>query len=407
MTAERVIKMKKANRVFWIVLDGVGVGEAPDASQFGDLGANTLGNTAAETLKKRGSSLNLPNLLKLGIDRVTPIAGASAPQEIIGAYGKAREQSKGKDTTSGHWEMTGLVVDHAFPVFEKGFSQETLDRWIKENHLPGVLGNYPASGTEIIEKLGIEHLETGKPILYTSGDSVWQVAAHEEVFGLERLYSICKSARKICDELNVGRVIARPFVGDPRKGVPFKRTYNRKDYAQLPFGPTILDDLTAKKIPVLGVGKISNIFAGRGVPENIDTKGNTDGLRVTLEQIKTRDSGLVYVNLIDFDMNYGHRRDVTGFAAALEEADTAIGKMMEAMRADDLLILTADHGNDPTYRGTDHTREHVPVIAYSPSLKKGIDLGVRSSFADMGATVYEALTNEAASHGKSFLNQLI
>ena len=399
--------MKKANRVFWIVLDGVGVGETPDAKQFGDLGANTLGNTAAETLKKRGSPLKLPNLLKLGIHHVTPIAGATEPSEIIGAYGKAREQSKGKDTTSGHWEMTGLVVNHAFPVFEKGFSPETLDRWVKENQLPGVLGNYPASGTEIIEKLGIEHLETGKPILYTSGDSVWQVAAHEEVFGLERLYSICKSARKICDELNVGRVIARPFVGDPRKGTPFKRTYNRKDYAQLPFGPTILDDLTAKKIPVLGVGKISNIFAGRGVPENIDTKGNTDGLRVTLEQVQTRESGLVYVNLIDFDMNYGHRRDVAGFAMALEEADTAIGKIMEAMHADDLLILTADHGNDPTYRGTDHTREHVPVIAYSPSLKKGVDLGVRTSFADMGATVYEALTSEAHPSGNSFLNQLI
>jgi len=407
MTAERIIEMKKANRVFWIVLDGVGVGETPDAKQFGDLGANTLGNTAAETLKKRGSPLKLPNLLKLGIHHVTPIAGATEPSEIIGAYGKAREQSKGKDTTSGHWEMTGLVVNHAFPVFEKGFSPETLDRWVKENQLPGVLGNYPASGTEIIEKLGIEHLETGKPILYTSGDSVWQVAAHEEVFGLERLYSICKSARKICDELNVGRVIARPFVGDPRKGTPFKRTYNRKDYAQLPFGPTILDDLTAKKIPVLGVGKISNIFAGRGVPENIDTKGNTDGLRVTLEQVQTRESGLVYVNLIDFDMNYGHRRDVAGFAMALEEADTAIGKIMEAMHADDLLILTADHGNDPTYRGTDHTREHVPVIAYSPSLKKGVDLGVRTSFADMGATVYEALTSEAHPSGNSFLNQLI
>jgi phosphopentomutase len=393
-------------RVFWIVLDGVGVGETPDAAQFNDLGSNTLGNTAAATLRKRGSPLQIPNLLKLGVHHVTPIAGSLPPKEIVGAYGKALEQSQGKDTTSGHWEMAGLVVHHAFPVFEKGFSEETLDRWVKENQLPGYLGNYPASGTDIIEKLGIEHIETGKPIVYTSGDSVWQVAAHEEFFGLDRLYSVCKSARKICDELNVGRVIARPFIGDPRKGIPFKRTYNRKDYAQLPFGKTILDSLVAKKVPVLGVGKISNIFAGVGVPVNIDTKGNTDGLRVTLEQLKARDAGLIYVNLIDFDMNYGHRRDVDGFATALEEADVAIGKLMAGMNPDDLMILTADHGNDPTYRGTDHTREHVPVIAYSPSAKPGVDLGVRTSFSDMGATVYEALTNEAHASGKSFLKQL-
>jgi phosphopentomutase len=390
-------------RVFWIVLDGVGVGETPDAVQFGDTGSNTLGNTAAQTFKKRGTPLQIPNLLKLGTHLVTPIAGATPPKEIIGAYGKARELSQGKDTTSGHWEMAGLVVKDAFPVFENGFSKEVMDRWVKENHLPGYLANYAASGTEIIEKLGIESIETGKPIVYTSGDSVWQVAAHEEFFGLDKLYSVCKSARKICDELNIGRVIARPFIGDPRQGIPFKRTYNRKDYAQLPFGKTILDGLVAKKVPVLGIGKISNIFAGVGIPENIDTKGNTDGLRVTLEQLKDRDSGLIYVNLIDFDMNYGHRRDVDGFATALEEADVAIGKMIEQMRPDDLMILTADHGNDPTYRGTDHTREHVPVICYSPSAKKNVDLGVRNSFADMGATVYEALTHESHPSGKSFL----
>jgi phosphopentomutase len=393
-------------RVFWIVLDGVGVGETPDAVQFGDQGSNTLGNTAIETFKKRGTALQIPNLLKLGTHLITPIAGSTPPSEIVGSYGKALERSQGKDTTSGHWEMAGLVVTDAFPVFENGFSEDVMQRWVKENNLPGYLGNYAASGTDIVEKLGIESIESGKPIVYTSGDSVWQVAAHEEFFGLEKLLSVCKSARKICDELNVGRVIARPFIGDPRKGIPFKRTYNRKDYAQLPFGRTILDDLVAKNIPVLGVGKISNIFAGVGVPENIDTKGNTDGLKVTIELLKGRPAGLIYVNLIDFDMNYGHRRDVDGFATALEEADIAIGEIMKQMNPDDLMILTADHGNDPTYRGTDHTREYAPVIAYSPSAKKNVNLGIRQSFSDMGATVFEALTKQPHASGKSFLSEM-
>lgn len=393
-------------RVIWIVMDGVGVGETPDARDFGDTGANTLGNLATATLRARGTPLQIPNLLKLGAHLVTPIAGAPAPKQVIGAHGKALEQSTGKDTTSGHWEMAGLVVKKPFAVYPEGFDQKIVDRWCKENQLPGVLGNKAASGTEIIEEYGAEHMRTGKPILYTSADSVWQVAAHEETFGLQRLYDVCKSARKIGDELNLGRVIARPFVGDPSKGVPFKRTYNRKDLAQLPFGRTILTDLVDRKIPVLGVGKISNIFAGVGIPENIDTKGNTDGLRVVLEQMDSRASGLIYVNLIDFDMLYGHRRDIPGFAAAMEEFDLALGKMLAKMRDDDLLILTADHGNDPTYRGTDHTREHVPVICYSPRLKREVNLGVRKAFSDMGATVFEALTREPHTSGKSFLAEM-
>jgi phosphopentomutase len=396
----------KMKRVMWIVLDGLGAGETPDAVSFGDTGANTLGNLAAQTFKTRGTPLQIPNLMKLGAHKITPIAGETSNPKIIGAYGKALEKSQGKDTTSGHWEMTGLVVDQAFPVFENGFSEEIMQEWVKENNLPGYLGNKPASGTEILEELGMEHILTGKPIVYTSGDSVWQVAAHETFFGLDKLLKICKSARVICDRLNVGRVIARPFIGDPRQGIPFKRTYNRKDYAQLPFGRTILDDLVAKKIPVLGVGKISNIFAGVGVPENIDTQGNTHGLEVTLNLLKDRKEGLIYVNLIDFDMLYGHRRDVKGFAGALEEFDITLGKIMSAMNADDLLILTADHGNDPTYRGTDHTREFVPVIAYTPSLKGAVDLGIREGFSDMGATIYEALTGSPHASGKSFLSEL-
>ena len=302
--------------------------------------------------------------------------------------------------------MAGLVVREAFPVYEQGFPDAVVERWVRENGLPGVLGNHAASGTEIIEKLGPEHMRSGKPILYTSADSVWQVAAHEESFGLDRLYEICKSARKICDELNLGRVIARPFIGDPSRGIPFKRTYNRKDYAQLPFGPTVLDRLTDAGVPVLGIGKISNIFAGVGVPRNIDTQGNTDGLRVLLDCMDRESAGLIYVNLIDFDMLYGHRRDVPGFAAALEEFDLALGAMMAKANPDDLFILTADHGNDPTYRGTDHTREFVPVLAWSPSMKHSVDLGIRESFADMGATIEEALTGKRPSTNTSFLNHL-
>lgn len=395
-------------RVIWIVLDGVGVGEAPDAAAFKDTGSNTLGNLSKKIKDARGTPLHIPNLMRLGAGNVTSLSNDSgiSNSEIIGAYGKAAEKSTGKDTTSGHWEMTGLVVSEPFEVFEKGFPQEIVDRWVKENNLPGYLCNTAASGTDIIDRLGPEHMQTGKPILYTSADSVWQVAAHEESFGLNRLYEVCKSARKICDELNVSRVIARPFIGDPSKGIPFKRTYNRKDYAQLPFGKTILDDLCEKKIPVLGIGKISNIFAGVGVPENIDTKGNTDGLAVTLHEIQTRKSGLIFVNLIDFDMLYGHRRDIVGFASALEEADVAIGTMMNSMSDDDLMILTADHGNDPTYPGTDHTREFVPVICYAPKSRKNVSLGIRNSFSDMGATIHEALTGEPHSSGKSFLSEL-
>lgn len=337
---------------------------------------------------------------------MTPVEGANAPASIIGAYGKAAEISKGKDTTSGHWEMTGLPVHHAFPVYENGFPAAVVDRWVKENNLPGILGNHAASGTEIIEKLGPEHIKTGKPILYTSADSVWQVAAHETAFGLDRLYAVCKSARKICDEMNIGRVIARPFVGDPSKGIPFSRTYNRKDYAQLPFGKTVLDQLVSEKVRVTGVGKISNIFAGIGVPENIDTQGNTHGLKVTLDLVREKREGLIYVNLIDFDMLYGHRRDTKGFGFALEEADKTIGAIMTEMTNDDLMILTADHGNDPTYPGTDHTREFVPVIAYTPRMKKACDLGIRSSFADMGSTIVHALAGHPHTIGESFLNQL-
>ncbi len=394
-------------RVFWIVLDGVGVGESPDAREFGDAGANTLSNLSRAILKKRGTPLVIPNLMKLGIHLVTPVEGAPLPSRILGAYGKAQEESQGKDTTSGHWEMAGLPVREAFPVYENGFPAHLVDHWVRENGLPGVLGNCAASGTEILEKLGPEHMATGKPILYTSADSVWQVAAHEETFGLERLYQICKSARTLVDGINLGRVIARPFVGDPKKGIPFQRTYNRKDYSMLPSAPTVLDALSAQSIPVLGVGKISNIFAGRGVPENIDTAGNTDALRVMKECLRNRETGLIFVNLIDFDMLYGHRRDVSGFASALEEFDQSLGEFFSECVPGDLVLLTADHGNDPTFPGTDHTREFVPVLAFTPGGTGEVDLGIRKTFADLGATVHHALTGAPHPCGKSFLAELL
>lgn len=396
------------DRVILVVLDGVGAGELPDANTYSDTGSNTLGNLARDLPKKAGRTLSLPNLAKLGIGNITEIVGvpATKPGEGHGAFGKARELSLGKDTTSGHWEMAGLVVNKAFKTFPNGFSDEIVSRWVKECNLPGVLGNKAASGTEIIEELGAEHLATGKPILYTSADSVWQIAAHEETFGLQRLYEISKVARKICDELDISRVIARPFIGNPATGTPFKRTYHRKDLAQLPFGRTILDLLVEKGVPTLGIGKISSIYAGVGIQKNIDTAGNTDGIRVLIEQMKETKKGLIFCNLIDFDMLYGHRRDVVGFAGALEEYDRALPEILATMGPRDLLIMTADHGNDPTYPGSDHTREYIPLLAYSPSSGPGpLDLGVRDTFADIGATVIEALLGkpEPKLAGNSFL----
>ncbi|MGZ3708154.1 MAG: phosphopentomutase, partial [Bdellovibrionota bacterium] len=336
----------KFDRVIWIVLDGVGAGELPDAQVYGDHGANTLGNLSRAYHAKTGKTLSLPNMEAWGLGNITAIDGVPSRATGLGegAAGRAIELSLGKDTTSGHWEMAGLVVSKAFKTFPDGFSAEIIDRWVKENGLPGILGNKAASGTEIIEELGEEHVRTGKPIVYTSADSVWQIAAHEQAFGLERLYKISKSARVICDELQIGRVIARPFIGDPTQGIPFKRTYHRKDYAQIPFAQTYLDVLRERKIDTLGIGKISNIYAGQGISENIDTEGNADGIRVMLEQLEKRTHGLLFCNLIDFDMLYGHRRDVTGFARALEEFDAAVPELKKRLTPRDLVLIAADHG---------------------------------------------------------------
>jgi phosphopentomutase len=400
-------------RVLWIVLDGVGVGALPDAAAFNDVGADTLGNLSAKR------KLKLPHLQKLGIGNLTGIAGVpafadSARLKGTAFFGKAAELSRGKDTTSGHWEMAGIVTETPMATFPKGFPLELVGRWVEENKLPGVLGNCAASGTEIIERLGAEHMATGKPILYTSADSVWQVAAHEKSFGLQKLYKICKSARALCDDVgggkSLGRVIARPFVGDPSKGKPFTRTYNRKDYAQLPPRKTYLDALVSARVPTLGIGKISAIFAGQGIARNIDTEGNVDGLKVVAKQLDSFKRGLIFCNLIDFDMLYGHRRDVAGFAKAMETFDVALGRIQKQMRAGDLLVITGDHGNDPTYRGTDHTREYVPVIGWTPEGKGAVEGGILPTFADMGATVAQALTGDArvaGLAGESFLERWV
>ncbi|MBC7692139.1 MAG: phosphopentomutase [Methylotenera sp.] len=404
------------DRVIWIVLDGVGAGELPDAKAYGDTGSNTLGNLAKSL--KNNKTLSLPHLEAMGLGNITTIQGVPprAAGKGEGAFGKAVELSRGKDTTSGHWEMAGLVVTQAFETFPNGFPQEVVDRWCRENKLPGVLGNKSASGTEIIEELGAEHLATGKPILYTSADSVWQIAAHEEVFGLQRLYDISKSARKIGDELGLSRVIARPFIGNPAEGKPFKRTYNRKDYAQHPHGETILDILQQNGIPTLGIGKISSIYAGHGIAENIDTAGNEDGIKVLIEQLDQTKKGLIFCNLIDFDMLYGHRRDVEGFAVALEDFDAALPAIKARMTSRDLMIIASDHGNDPTYRGSDHTREYIPLLTYSPAqtLAGPVDLGIRTSFGDVGATVIHALLGKAdyagaknPLAGKTFLPKIV
>lgn len=385
-------------RVFIIVLDGVGVGELPDAQAFGDRGSDTMGNLSKAFAKTAGRVLALPHLEKLGLGNLTNVLGVNPVQtgEGQGACGKARELSPGKDTTSGHWEMAGLVVNTAFRTYPNGFSTEIVEKWARENGLPGVLGNKAASGTEILDELGEECVRTGKPILYTSADSVWQVAAHEEAFGLDRLYAICKSARTLCDSLGVSRVIARPFIGDPSKGEPYQRTYHRKDLAVPPPRKTLLDALTAKGVPTTGIGKISAIYAGQGIQTSIETAGNADGLRRMEESLDSIPKGLVFCNLIDTDMLYGHRRDVPGFARAMEEFDSFLGRFLPRLEKTDLFLVTADHGNDPTYRGTDHTREFVPILAYSPAQTSlgPIALGERSSFGDVGATTWEALTGE-------------
>jgi phosphopentomutase len=384
------------DRVVVIVLDSVGCGAAPDAAQYGDEGSNTLGNMS---VKLRG--LTLPHLQGLGLGQLTTILGVPPVARPRGGYGRMREASAGKDTTTGHWEMAGLRVDESFPTFPNGFPKEMIERFIREIGR-GVLGNKPASGTEILEELGEKHLETGNVIVYTSADSVFQVAAHEEKVPLDELYHICQVARRLCDEVPVARVIARPFIG--QKGA-WKRTYNRRDFSMPPPAPTVLDAIGEAQLPVVGVGKIWDIFAGHGVGENVHTEGNADGMERTLEAMDRTPRGMVFSNLVDFDMLYGHRRDPAGYYRALQEFDAFIPKIEERLGPRDLCIITADHGNDPTFRGTDHTREYVPLLALGAKAA-GRDLGIRLGFFDLAQTIADAFGLTPRSRGISFLSQV-
>jgi phosphopentomutase len=385
------------NRVIVIVLDSVGAGEAPDAASYGDQGSATLTN-----IGKSVGNLSLPNLGALGLGRITPIQGTPPSAQPIGAFGKMQEHSRGKDTTTGHWEMMGIVIQEPFATYPNGFPEEILKPFIERTGR-GVLGNKAASGTDILTELGEEQSKTGKWIVYTSADSVFQIAAHEEVIPLDELYKGCEIAREILDQYMVGRVIARPYVGKPGA---FKRTYNRRDFSMQPPTQMVLDALSNAKVPITAVGKIEDIYAGRGISRSIHTEGNADGIIKIAEELDITKQGFIFANLVDFDMLYGHRNDPAGYAKCLEEFDAALPSITSKLQDGDLLLITADHGNDPTSKSTDHSREYVPLLAYGPKLKKGVDLGVRQGFADLGATIADALRVPWSGTGTSFLSQL-
>ena len=386
-------------RIIILVMDSVGIGHAPDAAKFNDEGSNTLGHIEATA-----GLIHCPTLRSLGLANIADIKTDEAP--VMGAYGKMEEVSTGKDTTSGHWEMMGHPVTVPFPTFYDGFPVELMDTFTKETSY-GYLGNEVASGTEIIERLGVEHMKTGKPIVYTSADSVFQIAAHEDVIPLEDLYRMCEITRnKVCvGDYYVGRIIARPFIGEPGH---FVRTSNRHDYSRMPEHRMVQQELQAAQIPTVAVGKIGDIYAHVGWDESYPTKSNTHGMNVVPYLLGSSfESGLMMVNLVEFDSLYGHRRNVEGYKRAIEDFDYQLSGLLPLLKDDDLLIITADHGNDPTWHGTDHTREHVPLLAYSPSMKEAIDLGLRHSFGDIGQTVLANFGLSPYAVGTSFLKDIM
>jgi len=397
-------------RAIILVLDSFGIGATDDADRFGDVGANTLGSIARVRAESREGPLQMPNLARLGLFHAGKessgeyAAGVDTHVDIVGAYGYAAELSSGKDTPSGHWEIAGLPVLFDWGYFTdktNTFPPELLDALIERGDLPGVLGNCHASGTTIIAELGDEHRATGKPIVYASADSVFQIACHEESFGLQRLYDLCDIARELVDDYNIGRVIARPFVGDGPE--TYARTGNRRDLTTPPHAPTVLDKLKAAGGEVISIGKISDIYAHQGITQTIKVSGNAALFDATLEAMRSApDRSIVFTNFVDFDMLFGHRRDVSGYAAALEYFDVRLPEIIELMNADDLLLLTADHGCDPTWPGSDHTREHIPVIAYGDGVKAG-SLGKRETFADIGQSLAAFFKLEPMDYGSSFL----
>ena len=393
-----MLKDNAFDRMVLIVLDSAGIGEMPDAADWGDAGSDTLGHILASR------EVRLPNLRSYGLGNIRPLKNLAPVENPRGAYGRCALASNGKDTTTGHWEMAGIILERAFPTYPNGFPKAIIDRFVKEANVPGILGNVPASGTEIIKELGEEHVRTGKPIVYTSADSVFQIAAHEEVIPIPRLYEICETARNILrGDDEVGRVIARPFLGTPGA---FRRTENRHDYAVPPPRENLLVALSEAGLDVVCIGKVASIYDAMGVTLDLTAKNNDQSIDQTINALKQAKPGLIFSNLVDFDMLYGHRRDTEGYARALEHFDSRLPEIEAAMNERDLFIITSDHGNDPTFPGTDHTREYAPLIVYGKSARAGVDLGIRSSLSDIGQTIADNFGLKLTA-GESFLKEVI
>ena len=397
MSAPRVF-----TRAIVIVMDSVGIGELPDAATYGDQGSNTIGNICRQV------GLQIPTLRALGLDHLGCLpdgqTDGQTKGQTAGAFGRMAEASAGKDSVTGHWEMMGIVLDRPFPVFPHGFDTSIIDAFSRQTGR-GVLGNKAASGTQIIEELGAEHMRTGSLIVYTSADSVFQIAAHEEIVPIPELYRACEIAYRLVGEgLGVGRVIARPFVGTPGH---FTRTANRHDYALPPSGETLLDRVKAASLPVVAIGKISDLFAGRGVTQSFHSANDDEGMNHVERQMAAVERGLIFTNLVDFDSQYGHRNDVAGYARNLEQFDRRLSGLLPRLRDDDLLIVTADHGNDPTTASTDHSREYVPLLVTGTHVRRGVDLGTRQTFADVGQTLAEVLGVGPLAHGTSFVREIM
>ncbi len=388
------------NRIIVIVLDSVGIGETPDAAAYGDVGSHTLGNMARVV-----GGLNVPNMEAMGLGNIAILEGVLPQTQPSAAYGKMAEVSPGKDTTTGHWELMGIHLKQPFPLYPDGFPPEIMDRYEADSER-GWLGNYPASGTVIIDELGEEHMKTGKTIVYTSGDSVFQIAAHEEVIPVKELYEICQTARQILrGEHEVSRVIARPFIGRPGH---FERTANRHDYSVKPPEPTVLDSLKEAGFMVYAVGKIKDIFTGQGITTAVPTQNNMDGIDKTIAAMRgNRERGLIFTNLVDFDAKFGHRNNPQGYADTLAEFDRRLPEITGALAEDDILVLTADHGNDPTTPSTDHAREYVPILISGRPVKQTVHIGVRDTFADLAATIADIFQVKPPPQGTSFRSQII
>lgn len=389
------------NRVIIMVLDGFGIGEAPDAKKYGDEGSNTLAGIYNDV------SLNIPNMQKLGLYNIDGVDVGEKTKKTIGAYGRAQEQADGKNSPVGHWEMSGYTKHPGFTTYPNAFPKKLVDEFIEKTGVKGILCNEVGSGTEILKRFGEEHIRTGYPIIYTSADSVFQIAAHEDVIPVEKLYEICNITRKILDnpEYNIGTVIARPFIGD--KAENFTRTYNRKDYESSTFGRTMLDVIYENNKDVIAIGKIEDLFSGRSITKAIHTSGNTDGIEKTINEIEQDTEGLIFTNLVDTDMLYGHRNDIQGYARALEYFDSKIPEIMNKLKDTDMLIVTADHGNDPSTPSTDHSREYIPILIYGKHIKENVNLGTRRTFADISATILDILNMQRLENGESFKQDIM